>query len=503
MSNYNDIYVVNPAYKFKNDLKRVELTNNTSLLLQDLDENSYDSGFSRIMHPYIAYIFSFFDGKRTLQQVYEKLTEEVNFDISLEDFALTIAKFVENNGPQIIPIAIAGAVSVPKHFLINNPTAGIYRPDLLEGIDIHAIMSQLDLSTVRNYIPSECTIMLNDTCCTNCIYCYADRSHQVKNLLPFNRLKDIIKEAHDLGMRSFAVDGGDFFLYPHWFELLQELRKYGYVPIISTKFPITKEIVDKLLVAKIRKIQLSLDSVNNEEIMQILKVDAGYLERVKKGVALLNDAGIAITFKPVITKYNDSLESVENLIRFAAQFENVELVNVTAAERSQFKPFNYPSTRTRLKLIEDKIPIWKEKYKKNINMLGYATEVPVETKKKNFPKRSFCSGNLTGFFVLPDGKVTLCEQLYWHPFFLIGDLSRQSIMEMWQSEKALSLWNFSQDEVRDCSPCKTCSEFDACRRGLGNCWRIAVATYGPENYDFPAPNCPRALPEPADTYIPE
>lgn len=25
-------------------------------------------------------------------------------------------------------------------------------------------------------------------------------------------------------------------------------------------------------------------------------------------------------------------------------------------------------------------------------------------------------------FVLPDGKVSACEQLYWHPQFIIGDL---------------------------------------------------------------------------------
>ena len=103
--------------------------------------------------------------------------------------------------------------------------------------------------------------------------------------------------------------------------------------------------------------------------------------------------------------------------------------------------------------------------------------------------------------MLPDGKVTLCEQLYWHPFFILGDLNRQSIMEMWNSEKALSLWNFSQEEVHNASPCKTCDEFDGCRRGLGNCWRQAIAAYGSENYDFPSPDCPKAPPIPKDFYM--
>ena len=77
-------------------------------------------------------------------------------------------------------------------------------------------------------------------------------------------------------------------------------------------------------------------------------------------------------------------------------------------------------------------------------------------------------------------------------------------MEMWNSEKALALWNFSQDEVRDISPCKKCTEFERCRRGLGNCWRVAISAYGFENYDFPAPNCPKAFPiDRDDYYIPE
>ena len=102
----------------------------------------------------------------------------------------------------------------------------------------------------------------------------------------------------------------------------------------------------------------------------------------------------------------------------------------------------------------------------------------------------------------PDGKVTVCEQMYWHPFFILGDLNTQSIMEMWTSKNALSLWNFSREEVRDASPCKQCDDFDECRRGLGNCWRQAISAYGPENYDFPAPECPKAPPVEKVFYIP-
>jgi hypothetical protein len=45
---------------------------------------------------------------------------------------------------------------------------------------------------------------------------------------------------------------------------------------------------------------------------------------------------------------------------------------------------------------------------------------------QNF-KGAECSANSSHIFILPDGKVTIGEQLYWKPHFIIGDLSRQTI----------------------------------------------------------------------------
>ncbi len=43
-----------------------------------------------------------------------------------------------------------------------------------------------------------------------------------------------------------------------------------------------------------------------------------------------------------------------------------------------------------------------------------------------------CSANFYAFVILRDGKVTICEELYLHPKFIIGDLKKQSIMEVRQ-----------------------------------------------------------------------
>jgi len=497
--NINSKYIVNPAYKFRNDIHRVVITNQKNYFLNDYEDGSFAEGFSSIIHPYVAYIFSYFDGSRTVVEIYNTLKETLQ--ISIDEFSKTIERFIGNKEIQVFEVGDSYN-SIPSNFLREHRPNEV-RNDLQISFDMDRMMEHIDLKTVRNYVPNEMTLMLNNTCCTNCVYCYADRETIVSNMIPFARIQEIIKEANELQMRDIGIDGGDFFMYPHWYELLLELNKYGYKPLISTKFPITRDTVDKLLTIGVEKLQLSLDSVRNQEIQRILRVNEDYLPRVIEGIRMLNDAGIQITLKPVITNNNDTIDSVEELVVFASEFENIKDIYLTPADYSQFKTFNYHSTRTKLKLIEDYVPVLKEKFKKNIVMLGYGSDGTEENKMKAFGNRSTCSGNTSSFFVLPDGKVTLCEQLYWHPFFIIGDLNHQSIMEMWNSEKALSLWNFSQDEVQDSSPCKSCEIFDNCRRGQGNCWRMAVVTYGSDCYDYPSPNCPRAPKITKNMFIPE
>lgn len=495
----NNKYIVNSVYKFRNDIHRVVITNQKNYFLDDYEEGTFAEGFSSLIHPYVAYIFSFFDGTNTILDVYNILRDVLQ--ISLDEFAKTIYKFIENEETQVFKVGDSYN-SIPQNFLTkSNPNE--MRNDLHLSFDIEEMVGHLDLKTVRNYVPNEMTLMLNNTCCTNCIYCYADRRTTVQKLIPFKRIQDIIKEASELQMRDIGIDGGDFFMYPYWYELLLELKKYEYRPLISTKFPITKDIVERLTKVGVKKIQLSLDSIRNNEIQQILKVKEDYLPRVIDGIKILNEAGIEITLKPVITNINDSIESIEELVAFTTEFDNIKDIYLTPADYSQFKEFNFHSTKTKLKLIEDYVPFLKGNFKKNIVMLGYGSDETVENKMKVFGSRSTCSGNVSTFFVLPDGKVTLCEQLYWHPFFIIGDLNHQSIMEMWNSEKAISLWNFSQDEVQDSSPCKNCGIFEDCRRGQGNCWRMAIVTYGPEYYDYPSPNCPQAPQITKDMFIPE
>ena len=495
----NQKYVMNPAYKLKEDYLNVIITNNNPARYRfDLQRDDITYSFAWRIPPDLVFLFAFFDGSKTLDEVATYYYHVDNID--KEQFVESVAPCICNPEVCMIPSREGHWASIPKNFLIPN-TTGTEREYLLDKIDISFVQRFFDLSEVRLRVPNSMTLMLNTSCVTDCVYCYADRS-PVKYPLPFARVKSLLKEAFALEMPYVDVDGGDFFLYPYWRELLSEMREYDYIPTISTKYPLTERMVRKLKTLGVRQIQLSIDSVNSKEMQRMLKVGGLYTEQVLQGLRLLDKAGFEITIKPVITKYNDSEESLMDTIKTMTSFSNVRRIHFTPASFSQFKPLTYYSTCDQLTRLRTIVEQQNRECDAELSFLDFAEYQTVEQRQVAFPNRTMCTGNVHGFFVLPDGKVTLCEQMYGHPFFILGDLSKQSIMEMWDSEQALSKWNFSQKEVRDVSPCKTCGEFNECRRGLGNCWRMAISAYGPENYDFPAPNCPKAPPITENYYIP-
>lgn len=95
-------------------------------------------------------------------------------------------------------------------------------------------------------------------------------------------------------------------------------------------------------------------------------------------------------------------------------------------------------------------------------------------------------------FVLPDGEVTICEQLYWNKHFLIGDLKKDSIEEVWNSANALYLANRKREDYSKQSACRECKIFEICKKEMNECFPNIMKVYGSDHWDFPDPRCDKA-----------
>lgn len=118
-------------------------------------------------------------------------------------------------------------------------------------------------------------------------------------------------------------------------------------------------------------------------------------------------------------------------------------------------------------------------------------EFELPYRQQNFHKRAICTGNLWNVVILPNGDVTICEELYRIPEFILGNISNSTLREIWNGEKALSLYN-DPLKNRMKGQCSCCEDYISCRNGAGVCWKSILMAYGKENWHYPDPRCPKA-----------
>lgn len=474
----NTKYILNPIYTLQEDFNRI-------ILVHD-DDRHY---FFRYIHPMHAMMLSFFKGDKSLE---ENIIEIISyFDIDYDFASNLISKFLNNN-KEIHILYDNEVFDFPEKMLVVNEDS-LYREDL--NIEDFAIEPPYDFKTLRCNKPKEIVFVVNTTCATDCIYCYANKNHTF-NPLSTNRILSIIDEAKNLGVKNFDISGGELFLQKDWDIILKHLLDAGYEPYISTKVPLTNKSVSILKSLGIKQLQISVDTMDERLVTKDLNVGENYIERMKSSLKLLDEAGFELIIKGTQTKDTLTVENIQGVFDFISTLKHVKRYMISTIGYMHYKPKElFSKLHPTLEQIEVVREFVNEKAKITYFEM-YLDDQSLLKKQmcnqKEFKDRSLCSANVNGIVILPDGKVTICEELYWKPQFVIGDLNSDSLINVWKSQKALDLWNLQQSIIPQKSACSSCKEFDECRHHLGVCWKMVIGAYGNENYLFPDPRCPQA-----------
>lgn len=471
-------YILNPKFKLFGDKNRI-------LLMSDNE----DGGEMMFIHPVYAIMFSKFTGENDENLVYKELS--TMFDCDESDIVEVIRPFLNNS--QRVSIKYDGQTfTFPPKLLIKN-RKNIIREDL-SSMKYH-INPPFDFQTIRLNVPKTLLLVLNTQCYTDCCYCYADKKTAYKPM-PTDKILKLIEEAKIVGISNFDLSGGEVLLHKDYDAILSTLLANGFNPFISTKVPISKRKVDRLWEIGIRTIQISLDSVNPDLQENNLNVRMDYVAQIKNTIKELDDKGFDIVIKSTCTKETCTVENIRELIQYIETIKHLKKYTFTPLGYSHYKSLEwYNEHKPTINVLKDIVSMVNEEKKGKYEVMWDFGSIHHKWEYKSskaFAERAVCTGNVSGFVVLPDGKVTICEELYWNVNFIIGDLMKQSIMEMWQSSEAYNLWNIAQSKINDKSACKTCSIFDFCRYKRGVCWKEIIAFYGKDNWQYPDPRCPQA-----------
>lgn len=477
----NNYLSFNPQYVLKPDEGRA------LIMSAILGRDSYDyieDTFSTFIHPIYAMIFCFMDG-RSYKECIGTASEYLN--VKTEEVEKLIYSIADN--PNYVKMESKCGTSVfPPYTIVSSKTSNLlhrFDPEMFQ-------YTTIDLRFKRHLTPSTITLMVNNTCVTNCVYCYEDKSKKISCQIPLNRIIELIHEAKSLHVRTFDVIGGEFFLYKYWREVLYELAKNGYFPYLSTKMPLNENIVKELSKLKIHDIQISLDSLIEEHLVKSLCVGKGYVEKIKNCLLCLNKYDIHVMIHTVLSKYNNTIEDIASIYDFIQGMDNITEWKIVKAE-----PSIYTKAEYRLIQINDDTLSEIIEYIKTIRQNNHfpiiAPIVLSESKKqdkRSFFGRNFCSGNYNSIYILPDGQVTICEQLYWNKQFIIGNVIKENIIDIWNSDKAKSLFYIKQNNIPEDSLCHFCSDFVKCRSLKQVCYRDIIKKYGEKKWYYPDANCP-------------
>ncbi len=477
--------VLNHFYRLKHDVKRTYILSTDSSLSRQV--KNVEANWQSKIHPLFGMILSFFAEPQAYESIIPRIASFL--ETPKENIQPFLDLLIDN--PQTVSFSYKGTANTfPPHLIIEEK-------DLISAIipyDVNEfIYKELDFNRQRAFdSPLGLVLMINNTCSTDCIYCYADKriKHNNFSIDVFERM---VTEAYRLHIPSIQITGGEFFLYKNWEKVLEILASYHYqLNLISSKTPLNKESIQSVKRHHIA-IQISLDSLDEEILISMLHVKPGYLEKIKQTVCLLEEENVKFQIATIITQHNCDISLLEDLYAFLSPLTHLHRWEVRTAFKSLYsnKAFdNYKIDKN----TETKIGNWINEKKRQTSMPILWSPVDAdkyfksEKGSSSFPG-SRCSANYSHMVILPDGKVTICEQLYWNPRFIIGDIYTQTIREIWNSPQAVRLAFPQQINFQEASPCKKCKIFDACFEVHNKCYTEVLKAYNDENWDFPDPRC--------------
>lgn len=217
---------------------------------------------------------------------------------------------------------------------------------------------------------------------------------------------------------------------------------------------------------------------------------------MSKSLAYLSDRNANIQINVVLTKYNSDILEIRRLLDFLTSFKAIKEVRFSPCGCSIYRKGvkGIILSAKQMDAILAAIDRLKESYpnvKIKTSPFDRKEEYDSMHKDKVFQERALCTGGIRSAVLLPNGDMTICEELYDHPAFILGNVRKKTIKDVWNSPKVASLYQAPTD-LQSTSPCNNCSSRTTCRTGAGICWKLVIMAYGSQHWDYPDPRCPKA-----------
>jgi radical SAM protein with 4Fe4S-binding SPASM domain len=429
--------------------------------------------------PFEAFILALFDGIRTVEDI-AKLLKSLKNSPDESELIKDISCFIENNKfINLIdkPLDKSRIQIDPYKFLLKQ-TNLLKRPNRLQTP-----------FSVELYVTRRCNL--------NCVYCFAnadfiDRTKQDQSYeMPLEKMFGIIDQLADMRIKSITLTGGEATLRPDLPKIIKHITDKGIkIHFPTNAYSINDELAQKLKQAGLEEVQTKLDAANPEIQDKLSRVNGSY-EHLIKGIEILKRNSFKVSTVSVVTSWN--IKEIPKVIDLCADLGVDEVIPRIYtpglwSQHGRGGAYLNPSLNS-IAWLEDEIKDLQEKYNGILSIKDLNSSILQKNTESKVP---LCPGFISTFVILENGLAVPCEMMAdSSEEFVIGDATKNKLIDIWNSEKAQK-WVLRED-LEIGNSCISCNEFKRCKAGCA--WKAIVA-YGSWLCD---PTCIKA---PRPTKIP-
>nr|WP_257720674.1 GTP 3',8-cyclase MoaA [Ignicoccus islandicus] len=300
-------------------------------------------------------------------------------------------------------------------------------------------------------------ISITYACNFNCFFCHREGiDGLIKDELEWYEFSIIARIARKLGAEDVKITGGEPLLKKGLVELISELNNYGYENIgVSTNGYLLRDQAKELVQAGLKRINVSLHSLNRERFKLITGVDA--LNRVLEGLMEVKEYDIPVFINFTVLKgIND--KEIFDIIKFAINNDfNIHLIELHPVGKAKSN-FNIYHTFPQevLKFLEtqaSRVEVRPLHYRLRYIVSGSVIEIvqPVSNPL-------FCAGCMR-IRVSPDGKLYPClnsfseyvdtKEILRNPYLSENEkvqLIEDAFLKVNEMRKPYNLWNLDYEK---------------------------------------------------------
>jgi AdoMet-dependent heme synthase len=350
------------------------------------------------------------------------------------------------------------------------------RPESAELLSVAAtgaaLTERLSEKTVALRIPLSVHVDLTMRCNERCIHCY--RVVERRPELTTREVTQLLDDLARSGTLYLAFSGGEIFLRPDLFELVEHARRLHFdVRLKTNAILVTAEMAARLRKLGVRQVDISIYSVEPAVHDWVTKVP-GSLERSLAGAALLRDAGVTVKLNCPLMRQNvhqyKQLQVLAERLGVLCGFDPM----ITSKNDGDRSPVALRIGRNELReVLQDPV-------------LNPSCARPVPAPSTDGPRSDLddipCGASHNACYISAYGDVMPCVALP----IACGNVREQPFAEIWHGSAEMQ--RVRAIRIRDLHTCSSCTASPFCSRCPGQALIEGGDLYGPS----PA-NCEHAL----------